>query len=175
MNDDPAIFCSLTVFIGARYWSWYRSVPPTNQSPRIHMSTCSYNFVFQVWLFLHWERWSAGPQPHTGDGGGCQGRRGRGQLGGDYQVRLISISYKWEINTSRPQHFSICWCVMDVDNLHYRWDTAWRTWLSIGQKNRRWPWWGLKSSAPSQVLLTALFHIFPLLHHWVVNPMGGAT
>ena len=127
MNDDPAIFCSLTVFIGARYWSWYRSVPPTNQSPRIHMSTCSYNFVSQVWLFLHWERWSAGPQPHTGDGGGCQGRRGRGQLGGDYQVRLISISYKWEMITRRPQHFSICWCVTDVDNLHYRWDTAWRT------------------------------------------------
>ena len=27
----------------------------------------------------------------------------------------------------------------------------------------------------ARVLLTALYHIFPLLHHWVVNPMGGAT
>ena len=45
-----------------------------------------------------------------------------------------------------------------------RWATAWRTWLSIGQKVTVVRPEEPDTSAPSQALLTALYHIFPLLH-----------
>jgi len=46
-----------------------------------------------------------------------------------------------------------------------RWSTAWKTWLSIGQKSTRPLAPNQEDScAPTQAFLTSLAHIFPLLH-----------
>ena len=58
-----------------------------------------------------------------------------------------------------------------------RWAMAWRTWLSIGQKVTVVPAEAeaeeaADTAAPTQAFLTALYHIFPLLHPHIKSRLG---